>query len=56
MGRDAGGVDGNRALEIRFASPLERYRTVKIDLLDGILSNIDNQPLPPYSLTFTTGG
>lgn len=49
-------VDGNRALEIRFASPLDRYRTVKVDLLDGILSNVDNQPLPPYSLTFTTGG
>jgi hypothetical protein len=49
-------VDGNRALELRFASPLDRYRTVKVDLLEGILSNVDNQPLPPYSLTFTTGG
>lgn len=49
-------VEGNRALEIRFAAPLDRYRTVKVDLLEGILSNVDNQPLPPYSLTFTTGG
>lgn len=49
-------VDGNRALEIRLAAPLDRYRTVKVDLLEGILSNVDNQPLPPYSLTFTTGG
>ena len=49
-------VDGNRALEIRLAAPLDRYRTVKVDLLEGILSNIDNQPLAPYSLTFTTGG
>jgi hypothetical protein len=49
-------VEGNRALEIKFAAPLDRYRTVKVDLLEGILSNVDNQPLPPYSLTFTTGG
>ena len=49
-------AEGNRALEIKPASPLDRYRTVKVDLLEGILSNIDNQPLPPYSLTFTTGG
>ena len=49
-------VDGNRALEIKPAAPLDRYRTVKIDLLEGILSNVDNQPLAPTSLTFTTGG
>ncbi len=49
-------VDGNRALEIRLAAPLDRFRTVKVELLEGILSNIDNQPLPPYTLTFTTGG
>jgi len=29
---------------------------VKIELLDGITSAVDNQPLAPYSLTFTTGG
>lgn len=49
-------LDGNRALEIKFAAPLDRFRQVKVDLLDGILSNVDNQPLAPYSLTFTTGG
>src|SRR4051812_21527900 len=48
--------EGNRALEIKLAEPLDRFRTVKIDLLEGILSNIDNQPLGPYTLTFTTGG
>jgi hypothetical protein len=49
-------VEGNRALEIRLSSPLDRFRQVKVDLTEGILSNIDNQPLAPYSLTFTTGG
>jgi hypothetical protein len=29
---------------------------VKVELLDGIMSAVDNQPLAPYSLTFTTGG
>jgi len=49
-------VEGNRALEIKPSAPLDRYRTVKVDLLEGILSNVDNQPLKPVSLTFTTGG
>ena len=49
-------VEGNRALEIRPSAPLDRYRTVKVELLEGILSNVDNQPLAPVSLTFTTGG
>ena len=49
-------AEGNRALEIKVAAPLDRYRMVKVELLEGILSNVDNQPLAPYSLTFTTGG
>ncbi len=49
-------VEGTRALELRFSEPLDRLRTVKIDLLEGILSAVDNQPLAPWSLTFTTGG
>jgi hypothetical protein len=49
-------VDGNRALEIKLSAPLDRYRTVKVELLEGILSNVDNQPLAPTSITFTTGG
>ncbi|HET7696594.1 MAG TPA: Ig-like domain-containing protein [Vicinamibacterales bacterium] len=48
--------EGNRALEIKPSAPLDRYRTVKLELLEGILSNVDNQPLAPASLTFTTGG
>ena len=49
-------LDGARGLEIKLAAPLDRFRTVKVDLLEGILSNVDNQPLAPYTLTFTTGG
>jgi hypothetical protein len=48
--------DGTRGLELRLSAPLDRFRTVKVDLLEGIVSAIDNQPLAPYSLTFTTGG
>jgi hypothetical protein len=49
-------VEGTRALEIKPAAPLDRFRSVKVDLLEGIVSNIDNLPLAPWSLTFTTGG
>ena len=28
--------EGNRALEIKFAAPLDRFRTVKVELLEGI--------------------
>jgi hypothetical protein len=46
--------EGNRSVEIRFAEPLERFQTVKIDLLEGIKA-FDGQPLEPWSLTFSTG-
>jgi hypothetical protein len=45
----------NRTLELRFAKPLERFRTVKVDLLDGI-KGTDGQPLKPWTLTFAVGG
>jgi hypothetical protein len=45
----------NRVLEIRFSKPLERFRTLKVDLLDGILG-VDGQPLKPWTLTFSIGG
>jgi hypothetical protein len=45
----------NRVLEVRFTKPLERFRTVKIDLLEGILGT-DGQPLKPWTLTFSIGG
>jgi hypothetical protein len=45
----------NRVLEVHFAKPLERFRTVKLELLEGILGT-DAQPLKPWTLTFTLGG
>ena len=45
----------NRVLEIRFTEPLVRYRTIKVDLAEGILGT-DKQPLAPYTLSFLTGG
>ena len=45
----------NRVLEIRFAEPLERFRTVEVELLDGITAT-DGAVLPPWTLTFALGG
>ena len=47
--------EGTRSLEIKFAKPLERFQTVKVELLEGITS-MDGQPLGVWTLTFTTGG
>ena len=44
-----------RVLEIKFTQPLERFRTVKIDLSDEI-KGTDGQALKPFTLTFVTGG
>jgi hypothetical protein len=45
----------NRVLELKFIKPLERFRTLKIDLLEGILGT-DGQPLKAWTLTFMLGG
>ena len=45
----------SRVLELKFTKPLERFRTLKIDLLEGILGT-DGQPLKPWTLTFMLGG
>jgi hypothetical protein len=47
-------LPANRVLEIRFPNPLERFRTVQIDLTDGI-QGTDQQPLVAWKLGFTTG-
>jgi hypothetical protein len=44
-----------RGLVLTFAKPLERTRTVKIELTSGILG-FDGVPLAPWTLTFTVGG
>lgn len=45
----------NRAVVIRFAQPLEPFRTVVVRLLDGIVA-FDGGPLKPWSLSFSVGG
>jgi hypothetical protein len=44
-----------RVLELHFTKPLERFRTVHIDLTDEIIGT-DKQPLQPWTLSFDTGG
>lgn len=46
---------GNRALELTFTRPLERFRTVRVQLLDGI-KGFDGAPVTPWTLTFSVGG
>jgi hypothetical protein len=45
----------NRVLELKFVEPLERFRTLKLELLEGILGT-DQQQLKPFTLTFLLGG
>jgi len=45
----------NRALEIRPAEPLARFRHVKMEILEGV-KGTDGGPMKPFTLTFTTGG
>jgi hypothetical protein len=45
----------NRVLEVKFTKPLERFRTLKLDLVEGIMGT-DGQPLKPWTLTFMLGG
>jgi hypothetical protein len=47
-------LPGTRVLELKFANPLERFRTVAVELQDGILGT-DTQPLQPWTLNFQTG-
>lgn len=45
---------GTRAVEIRFTNPLDAFRTVRIELLEGIRT-FDNAPVRPWTLTFSVG-
>jgi hypothetical protein len=45
----------NRAIQIKFAQPLEPFRTVRVELLDG-LKAFDGAPFKPWTLTFSVGG
>ena len=46
---------GTRVMEIVFEEPLERFRTIRVVLGDGIMGT-DGLPLKPFTLTFTLGG
>lgn len=46
---------GRRVVELKFADPLERFRTVEVELGEGILA-ADDRPLTPWTLRFTVGG
>jgi len=45
----------SRVIELRFKQPFERFRTVKVEFLEGV-SGTDGQALKPWSLSFMTGG
>ncbi|MBI4476466.1 MAG: Ig-like domain-containing protein [Acidobacteria bacterium] len=45
---------GSRVLEIRFKAPLERFRTVVVEVLEG-MKTPDGAPVEPYKLMFTVG-
>ncbi len=46
---------GSRVLDITFTTPLQRFRTMKVELLEGIVGT-DGAPLQPWTLTFSLGG
>ena len=48
-------LPGLRVLELKFASPLDRFAAVVVDIDEGAIGT-DKQPLVPWSLTFNTGG
>lgn len=45
----------NRAVQITFAKPLEAFRTVRVELLEGI-KGFDGAPFKPWTVTFSVGG
>jgi hypothetical protein len=45
----------NRVIELKFTKPLQQFRTVKVELLPGILGT-DQQPVKPWTLLFSLGG
>jgi hypothetical protein len=47
-------LPANRVVELKFAKPLERFRTVTVEIVDGLLGT-DQQPVRPWKLTFSVG-
>jgi hypothetical protein len=46
---------GTHAVVLKLSKPLEAFRTVKLELLDGV-KTFDGAPLKPWSVTFSVGG
>jgi hypothetical protein len=46
---------GTRAIELKFAQPVERFRTLRVEILEG-LKAFDGAPVQPFTLTYSTGG
>ena len=46
---------GTRAAELRFTMPLEPFRMVKIEVLEGV-ATFDGAPVRPWTVTFSLGG
>jgi hypothetical protein len=46
---------GAHAVALKLSKPLEPFRTVKIELLDGV-KTFDGAPIKPWSVTFSVGG
>ena len=55
IGFEAAYRPGNRVLEIRFDVELEQFRTIDVQLLDGITAT-DGAALPAWTLSFFVGG
>lgn len=45
----------SRSIAISFAEPIERLRTVRVEILDGVKA-FDGAPVTPWALTFSIGG
>jgi hypothetical protein len=45
----------NRALVLKMVQPFEAFRTVKLEILEGV-KGFDGAPVAPWSLTFSVGG
>jgi Bacterial Ig-like domain len=45
---------GTHAVVLKLSKPLEAFRTVKIELLDGV-KTFDGAPIKPWSVTFSVG-
>jgi hypothetical protein len=46
---------GNRAITITAAQPLEAFRTVRVEILEGV-TGFDGAPVKPWQMTFSVGG